>query len=262
MAKAVHEAAVSYIQDCFKEPNNGVKVGPIEVLNQPFKRFYLVFHHYKPTGHGEQFAADISVCGRVPNVIKPLIPHPGPPPSDGNPHARIIGEIANTQSITALNTKCEAWMHETYVRCVLGIKLFPKQAIRGSCSSCNVGMLWTPLGGSVLSTNATAGVHVTEVGLVYYIIVIKFQWAKWDFGTIQYNNNTPTPTGCDALNNPAFQILIPIIDAFYDPPTVAVTYETLMQLITQSMQRLLKNTAIEPAPGRFIFDSNSPANTS
>ncbi|PKY40335.1 hypothetical protein RhiirA4_415776 [Rhizophagus irregularis] len=38
--------------------------------------------HYKPTGHGEQFAADISVCGRVPNVIKPLIPRPGPPPSD------------------------------------------------------------------------------------------------------------------------------------------------------------------------------------
>ncbi|CAB4379433.1 unnamed protein product [Rhizophagus irregularis] len=137
-----------------------------------------------------------------------------------------------------------------------------------------------PLGGSVLATLATAGVHVTE----------------WDFGTIQYNNNTPTPTSCNALNNPAFQILIPIIDAFYDPPTIAVvrtwnscclldkflpqterraesslaiylihrdeTYETLMQLITQSMQRLLKNTAIEPAPGRFIFDSNSPANTS
>ncbi|UZO24904.1 uncharacterized protein OCT59_017197 [Rhizophagus irregularis] len=163
MAKAVHEAAVSYIQDCFKEPNNGVKVGPIELLGE-------VVHH--------------AMLAR----------------------------------------------------------------------------LWTPLGGSVLSTNATAGVHVTE----------------WDFGTIQYNNNTPTPTGCDALNNPAFQILIPIIDAFYDPPTVAVvctwnscclihrdeTYETLMQLITQSMQRLLKNTAIEPAPGRFIFDSNSPANTS
>ncbi|GET56582.1 hypothetical protein GLOIN_2v1670669 [Rhizophagus irregularis DAOM 181602=DAOM 197198] len=176
--------------------------------------------HYKPTGHGEQFAADISVL-------------------DGNPHARIIGEVVH---------------HAMLAR------------------------LWTPLGGSVLSTNATAGVHVTE----------------WDFGTIQYNNNTPTPTGCDALNNPAFQILIPIIDAFYDPPTVAVvctwnscwykfgidlfelqqvrffsslihrdeTYETLMQLITQSMQRLLKNTAIEPAPGRFIFDSNSPANTS
>ncbi|CAB4425474.1 unnamed protein product [Rhizophagus irregularis] len=36
MAKAVHEAAVSYIQDCFKEPNNGVKVGPIEtIINQP-----------------------------------------------------------------------------------------------------------------------------------------------------------------------------------------------------------------------------------
>ncbi|PKY40336.1 hypothetical protein RhiirA4_277326 [Rhizophagus irregularis] len=46
--------------------------------------------------------------------------------------------------------------------------------------------LWTPLGGSVLSTNATlatAGVHVTEVGLVYYILVIKFQWAKVTFAT-------------------------------------------------------------------------------
>ncbi|CAB4379432.1 unnamed protein product [Rhizophagus irregularis] len=83
-------------------------------MNQPDR------DHYKLTGHGEQFAADISIL-------------------DGNPHARIIGEIANTQSITALNTKCEAWMHKTYVRCVLGIKLFPKQAIRGSCSSGNVG---------------------------------------------------------------------------------------------------------------------------
>jgi hypothetical protein len=42
MTKAVREAAVSYIQDCFKEPNNGVKVGPIEVLNQPCKRFFLL----------------------------------------------------------------------------------------------------------------------------------------------------------------------------------------------------------------------------
>src|SRR5688572_15468400 len=29
-----------------------------------------------------------------------------------------------------------------------------------------------------------------------------------------------------------------------------------MQLTAQSMQRLLKNAAIEPAPGKFLFDSN------
>ncbi|RGB23594.1 hypothetical protein C1646_774277 [Rhizophagus diaphanus] len=211
MAKAVHEAAISYIEDCFKEPNNGVKVGPIKVLSQPL--------HYKPTGHGEQFAPDVAVCGRVPNVVKPLIPHPGPPPSDvdGNPHARIISEVANTQTVANLNTKCEAWMHETYVRCVLGIKLFPKRTIGGVVHQAMLARLWTrrPTGTSVLSTNATlaaAGVHVTE----------------WDFGTIQHNNNTPTPTGCTTLNNAAFRILIPTIDAFYDSPTAAVLPVTVV----------------------------------
>jgi hypothetical protein len=29
------------------------------------------------------------------------------------------------------------------------------------------------------------------------------------------------------LNNPAFQIIIPITDAFYDPPTAAVVPETV-----------------------------------
>ncbi|CAB4442673.1 unnamed protein product [Rhizophagus irregularis] len=77
--------------------------------------------------------------------------------------------------------------------------------------------LWTrrPTGTSVLSTNATlaaAGVHVTE----------------WDFGTIQHNNNTPTPTGCTTLSNAAFQILIPTIDAFYNPPTPAVLPVTVV----------------------------------
>ena len=28
MANGQHEAVVSYLQDCFKEPNNGVKRGP------------------------------------------------------------------------------------------------------------------------------------------------------------------------------------------------------------------------------------------
>ncbi|RGB26027.1 hypothetical protein C1646_770964 [Rhizophagus diaphanus] len=155
MVKAVHEAAVSYIQDCFKEPNNA----------------HICFLH------GEQLAPDIAICGRVPNVIKLLIPHSNPPSSDidGNLHVRIVGEVANTQSITALNTKCEVWMHKS-------------MDIQNICSL------------------SVAGVHVTE----------------WNFGTIQYNNNTPTPTGCNALSIPAFQILILITDALYDPPTVVV----------------------------------------
>ncbi|CAG8518956.1 15115_t:CDS:10 [Funneliformis mosseae] len=39
------------------------------------------------------------------------------------------------------------------------------------------------------------------------------------------------------------------------------TYDTLMQLTSQSMQRLLKNAAIEPAPGKFLFDSNFEPNS-
>ncbi|CAI2170046.1 6651_t:CDS:10 [Funneliformis geosporum] len=39
------------------------------------------------------------------------------------------------------------------------------------------------------------------------------------------------------------------------------TYDTLMQLTSQSMQRLLKNAAIEPAPGKFLFDSSFEPNS-
>ncbi|RIA83679.1 hypothetical protein C1645_742889 [Glomus cerebriforme] len=203
MAIPEHAVAVSYLMDCFKEPNNRVKLGPINVLGQPF--------HYNPTRTGEKYAPDLAVCGSINHISEPIIPHPGPPPSDvkGNPHARIICEVVNAQNITDLNTKCEDWMHEGYVRCVLGIKLFPKTTIGRTVHQAMVARLWMrqASGGSVLSGNATlavAGVHVTE----------------WDFGTIQYNNDTPTPTGCNTLNLNAFQINIPITDAFYDPPIV------------------------------------------
>jgi hypothetical protein len=132
MANPEHEAAVSYLDDCFKEPNNRVKLGPIEVLGQPY--------HFNPTGAGEKYAPDIAVCGSIDHVSEPIIPHPGPPPSDvkGNPHARIICEVANAQSITDLNKKCEDWMHERYVRCVLGVKLFPKITIGGTVNQAMV----------------------------------------------------------------------------------------------------------------------------
>ncbi|KAF0428456.1 hypothetical protein F8M41_005862 [Gigaspora margarita] len=190
MADLQHEAAVSVLFKYFDRPNNGAIRGPISVYGQPY--------HYNPTGNGEKIAPDIAVRGSKAHIL-PSNPHPGLPPGDvkGNPHARIICEVAHAQNINAWNTKCEVWMYQTYVRCLLGIKLFPKIHAR----------LWTrvALPGSVLSTDATlatAGVHVTE----------------WDFGTIQFN--THTPTGCTAPNLINFQVTIPITDVFWDPPIV------------------------------------------
>ncbi|CAG8453411.1 3190_t:CDS:2 [Scutellospora calospora] len=189
MANREHEAVVSYLQECFRVPNNGVKRGPLKILGQP--------------------SPDIAVCPNNAHVSQPLILHPGPPPGDGRPHARFICEVANAQSIDYWNTKCEAWMHEKYVRCVFGIKIYPKKIIGITVHRQMIARLWTrgASAGSVLSADVTlegAGVYVKE----------------WDFGTIQYNNNTPTPTGCNALNLNAFQVTIPISDAFYDPPII------------------------------------------
>ncbi|RIB20816.1 hypothetical protein C2G38_1156198 [Gigaspora rosea] len=137
--------------------------------------------------------------------VRFLVSPPGD--ADGNAHARIVCEVANAQNITAWNTKCETWIHQIYVRCVLGIKLFPKIHIGRTVHQAMIARLWTrvALPGSVLSTDATlaaAGVYVTE----------------WDFGSIQINSNTPT--GCTAPNLINFQITIPIADAFWDPPIV------------------------------------------
>ncbi|RHZ78369.1 hypothetical protein Glove_165g7 [Diversispora epigaea] len=203
MAIPEHEAVVSYLQDCFKEPNNGVRRGPIRVYGSPY--------HYNPIRYGEKIAPDVAVRPSNAHVLQPLIRHPGPPPSDmnGRAHARVICEIGNSQTIISWNERCELWMREEYVRCVLGIKLFSKKIIGETVHRQMIARLWTRVvqGGGELSSNATlarAGVYVKE----------------WDFGTIQYNNNAPTPTGCNALNLNAFQITIPIADAFYDPPIV------------------------------------------
>ena len=42
MTKEEHGAVVSYLFDCFKEPNNGVRRGLISVLGSPCKRFILI----------------------------------------------------------------------------------------------------------------------------------------------------------------------------------------------------------------------------
>ena len=50
--------------------------------------------------------------------------------TQGNAHARIICEVGNAQNVSLWNTRCEMWMHEEYVRCVFGIKIYPKTIIR------------------------------------------------------------------------------------------------------------------------------------
>ncbi|CAG8577650.1 11187_t:CDS:2 [Paraglomus brasilianum] len=104
MANQKHGAVVSVLFKWFDRPNNGVIHG-----------------HYDPTVNGKK----IAVRGSSAHVLLPPTRYPGPPPSDakGNPHARIICEVANPRNIVDWNQKCEAWMHEDYVRCVLGIKL-------------------------------------------------------------------------------------------------------------------------------------------
>ncbi|CAG8614280.1 1417_t:CDS:2, partial [Diversispora eburnea] len=202
MANQDHEAVISYLQDCFKEPNNRVKIHPpIEVYGQPY--------HFKPMGSGEKMAPDIAVCPSEAHVLRPLIPHPGPPPSTTNRrnHARIFCEVANAQKVSLWETTCETWMHEKYVRCVFGVKLDDTTTSQVHAHRGMIAKLWSrrTLAGSVLSTNPTlagAGVHIKT----------------WDFGTVQFN--TQTPTGCNRVNLPAYRVTIPISDVFWDPPIV------------------------------------------
>jgi hypothetical protein len=44
MATPEHEVAVDYLSVCFHIPNNHDQFGPIEVLGQPCKRFFLLIY--------------------------------------------------------------------------------------------------------------------------------------------------------------------------------------------------------------------------
>ncbi|CAG8560466.1 11537_t:CDS:2 [Acaulospora colombiana] len=154
-------------------------------------------------------APDVAVRPSEVHVPRPLIPHPGPPPSTttNRNHARIICEIANAQKLGKWEERCETWMHEIYVRCVFGVKIYDITTSLGTAQRAMIAKLWTrqALEGSVLSTNATlatAGVRVKT----------------WDFGTMQFN--TLTPTACTGANLPTYQVTIPISDVFWNPPIV------------------------------------------
>ncbi|CAG8650570.1 550_t:CDS:2 [Gigaspora margarita] len=198
MSYALHEDVISYLQDCFKKPNNQAWLGPIVVSGQPY--------HHNPIGMGEKIAPDVAVRPRE-CFVQRANPPPDLPRGDftGNSHARIVCQIANTQKINLWNTKCETWMHGEYVRCVFGLKIYPKKNIDRTVHQPIVARLWVrrELPGGLLSSNATLsgnGVYVKE----------------WECGTIHHSTNTPTD--CNAPNNDQFKVTIPVSDVFWDPP--------------------------------------------
>nr|CAG8560788.1 9050_t:CDS:2 [Entrophospora candida] len=201
MANSDHECVISVLQECFRVPNNNVICGPIKVYGQPF--------HYNPINITEKMAPDVAVYPNIAYVPRPGVLHPGPPPSDTNglPHARIICEIANAQNIATWNRRCENWMREQYVRCVVGIKLDIIRSYQGQVHRSMIAMLWT----RQIPAPPTVSRAVPTLPGVFT--------QKWDFGTLQYNSNQAT--GCNGPGIPAYQVNIPISNVFWDPPIVA-----------------------------------------
>ncbi|GBC10205.1 hypothetical protein RclHR1_09430006 [Rhizophagus clarus] len=196
MATAVHAGIVSRLQKFFEVPNNGVVDDPpIIVTGQPF--------HYVPGGNGIKGAAYVTVRPDVALVPRPaistVIPHP-PADTDGNPHARIMCEIAVGPNVGDLKRKCESWMREQYVRAVVSIKISePRQGVREP---------------------GTGYFFRTMTAKLYRQGMPK---QRWDFGNVRKHakdpiNNMNDSALCNVPNDPRFQINIPISDVFWDPP--------------------------------------------
>ncbi|RHZ54771.1 hypothetical protein Glove_423g80 [Diversispora epigaea] len=197
MSTPDHEYVVALLQDYFKIPNENVIIDPpIDVMGSP--------SHPSPNANGLVIEPDIAVYPSETYVPTPNSgpTYLGPPPSDtgGNPHARIICEIAVSQKILSLERKCTLWMMQQYVRCVLGIKLYDSRTTRNAHGKFNRSMeakLW-------------------RQGM---------PTLRWDFGTLQKGNDNPT--GCNAPDIPAYLITIPINYVFWDPPIPAIGYVPL-----------------------------------
>ncbi|CAG8619481.1 10066_t:CDS:2, partial [Funneliformis caledonium] len=206
MANSEHEISAFLLMKIFDRPNNGVLLGPIIICGQPF--------HYNPIGHGEKMAPDVAVYPSTAHVPRPNIPHPGPPPSDKRlPHARIIVEIANAQSLDNLITRCETWLRQQFVRDVLGIKLDAIRSHQGNVHRSMLAMLWTRQN---VSPTAPAG-YTAPAGFIVSTNpnLPRVSFRLWDFGTLLYG--TTNATACIAPGLPAYQVTIPIEDVFWNP---------------------------------------------
>ncbi|CAG8744965.1 15174_t:CDS:2, partial [Funneliformis caledonium] len=196
MCSSEHEAVVEEIGNCFRAYGMG-RNAPIQILGQPL--------HDAPDGSRK--APDLAVRPHPTYVPDPPVPHPGPPPSDrrGNPYARIILEVAVSQSFSDLKDKCRLWKQQSYVRSVLGIKLYDALAIR----------------------NATTGRRERAMKATLWRQGVARQ--KWHFGTVDKNGNQfPLGTNvCNTANNSNFIINIPVANIFYDPPIPAIGYTPL-----------------------------------
>ncbi|CAG8660029.1 6476_t:CDS:2 [Paraglomus brasilianum] len=185
MASTKHEAVISLLQRYFNVPNNGVVVNPpICVYGQPRLKI----------------APDVAVYPNIAFVPRPSASPVIPvPPSDlcGNPHARIVCEIAISQDVGRLGQRCLRWMKEKYVRAVIGIKILEERP-----------MIREPVTGYFYKT-MTAKLYRQGMDT-----------QRWDFGNAKKYSRDPVnnPADCNAPNLPAFQITIPISEVFWDLP--------------------------------------------
>ncbi|CAB4414156.1 unnamed protein product [Rhizophagus irregularis] len=238
LKKAEHAFVVARLKKYFDVPNRGVADNPpIDVAGASA--------HYKPRGRGKPSAPDIAIYPSLSIIPKP--PTPAPPPQrglrilraprrpsryreilpvdkTGRPHARIMCEIAVSQSYDTprgWNAKCCHWMRQQYIRCIFGVKIYRQRATRnaiGQLDRCMIARLWTrqvaPIPGRHIAVAGQPGVYYEE----------------WNFGTHNYHTGAPTAcTGPGLLN---YQVNIPTQDVFWDPPVIRGAPSTVGYAIT------------------------------
>ncbi|CAG8759059.1 22865_t:CDS:2 [Cetraspora pellucida] len=200
MSSTEHEAVVAVLGKSFRArcpPATYAYNEPIQVFGTPL--------HHSPAGDGTRIAPDLAVYPNQAYILAPPVPHPGPPPSDirGNPHARIICEVAISQSSSNLKDKCKRWRRQSYVQSVLGIKIY---------DICD-------------SRNNPQGARDRPMKAILWRQGIQKQ--TWRFGTVNKDGSPTDTTGCNGPNDPNYIIAIPVSDAFYDPAIPAIGYATL-----------------------------------
>ncbi|CAB5335283.1 unnamed protein product [Rhizophagus irregularis] len=180
------------------------------------KNYNTFLHHYGSSGYkfrfnlnsdnttGESLVKFFTMC-LVELGLKPpdacvlpsvaFVPKPAAstviprPPGDkcGNPHARIMCEVAVGQSVGELGRKCLSWMREPYVRAVINIKILePILNMR----------------------EPTTGYYYRTMTAKLYRQGMLVQ--RWDFGNIKKYSGDPItdPPGYNAPNLAAYQITI------------------------------------------------------